>query len=144
MVCDVPSGEIVGEEVERKFLIPRAVHIDHFSMGLISVHDELDFAGTVPGEVEGRRRVTEILAIDFHKGALRIGIDRDASVHTARQQQAENHQEHGETQRHRGHLCPFSQLRKCVARHVVGVHQATPPVIEYRLGTASAGQMVVE
>jgi hypothetical protein len=100
MIGDLSAGEIIGEEIEWEFLVPRAFDGDHFRVGFVAIEEQLDFAGTVPGEVKGRGSVAEVFAVDFHEGALRVGVNGDAAVHAACLEAAE---QGGEDEQSRGH-----------------------------------------
>lgn len=83
MIGDMPSQKIVAHEIERKFLIPRSVDIDHFCVGFVAISQQLHFASAIPRKVKRGWRVPDVLSVNLHERAGRIGIDGYATMHAA-------------------------------------------------------------
>ena len=108
VIGDLSTGEIIGKEIEGEFLVPGAFDGDHFRVGFVTIEEELDFASAVPGEIEGSGSVAEVLAVDLDEGSLGVGVNRDAAVHAASleaaEQGSEDEQSRGHESRSEGNL----------------------------------------
>ena len=99
-VLDSAGQQIVGDQVERRDLVPGASEFYVVRLHFVAVAANRDFFGAVPGEVERCRRVTDFSIADRNQRSGRFGANGRSTMDAAR-----NNGEHAEGE-HR--CCQFA------------------------------------
>ena len=82
LVADLPGPEVLGDEVERRDLVPGGRERVLDCQCLVPVLDQLDLASAVVGVLSRDGGHADLLVVDDDPGPGRVAADRHASAHT--------------------------------------------------------------
>jgi len=95
-VRHVTREKIVADEIGRNPLIPRWGNRHEFRVCFESRFDQRKATGAVIGKWDARRCVADLLSVENHASARRIGTDNDASIDTTAAQASRCEQAKGD------------------------------------------------